>query len=107
MTFRNETEFCDAVIDLALLEGLLVHHCRPARTAKGWATPIQGSKGFPDLAITGRRGFLLRELKADKGRVRPEQDDWLDRLTSADVDAAVWRPTDWPDTIHAQLKEIR
>lgn len=107
MTFPNEATFTDAVIELCARLGLLVHHCRPARTAKGWATPIQGAPGFVDLVIVGSRGVLLRELKTETGRVRPEQDAWISRLARSGANVAVWRPSDWPDAIHAELKAIR
>ncbi len=106
-TFANEQAFTDAVIELARLRGLLVHHCRPARTAKGWATPIQGDKGFTDLVIVGSRGVLFRELKTESGRVSPEQNEWIGRLARAGANVAVWRPTDWPHLIHAEIKAIR
>lgn len=106
-TFATEQEFTDAVIELCALRGLLVHHCRPARTAKGWVTPIQGNKGFTDLVIVGSRGVLFRELKSESGRVSPEQDVWIGRLARAGSNVAVWRPADWPHLIHAEIKAIR
>lgn len=109
----NEDDLLNAVVDLARLMGILVHHCRPART-KGpdgkdrWVTPIKGDKGFTDLVLAGRRGVLFRELKTQKGRLSPEQNTWLARLTSARQDAATWRPSDLTDgRIHKELKEIR
>jgi len=51
-------------------------------------------KGWPDWTIRGPRGVLFRELKSQRGRVEPEQQEWLDALTAAGADAGVWRPED-------------
>lgn len=48
--------------------------------------------GFPDWVIAGPRGVLFRELKKQRGRVTPDQQEWLDALTAAGMDAGVWRP---------------
>ncbi len=49
-------------------------------------------KGWPDWTIRGPRGVLFRELKSQRGRVEPKQREWLDALTAAGMNAAVWRP---------------
>jgi hypothetical protein len=49
-------------------------------------------KGWPDWTIRGPRGVLFRELKSQRGRVAPEQQEWLDALAAAGMDAGVWRP---------------
>ena len=51
-------------------------------------------KGWPDWAIRGPRGVLFRELKSQRGRVEPEQREWLDALAADGADADVWRPSD-------------
>lgn len=55
--------------------------------------------GWPDVALVhpkhGR--FLVRELKAERGRVSAEQRDWLDALKNAGVDVGVWRPMHYLD----------
>ena len=51
-------------------------------------------KGWPDWTIRGPHGVLFRELKSQRGRVEPEQREWLDALTAAGADAGVWRPED-------------
>ena len=103
----SEDDLLRAVVDLASLYGILVHHSRPARTARGWATAIVGHKGLPDLILVGGRGVLIRELKSAKGRTTPEQEEWLSRFRLAGQDAAVWRPRDWPARIKEELEAIR
>jgi hypothetical protein len=98
VTFPSEAVFQRTVLDLAKHLGLLVYH--PHIT-------IRDEAGFPDLVIVGTRGLLFRELKTEKGRVRPEQNEWIGRLARSGADVAVWRPSQWPHDIHAELKAIR
>ena len=35
--------------------------------------PIWDKRGWPDLAIGGRRGTIFRELKTEKGTATPDQ----------------------------------
>jgi VRR-NUC domain len=65
--------------------GLLRYHTHDAR---------RSPKGFPDLVLCGPGGVLFRELKTQRGIVRPEQQQWLDALAAANADAGVWRPAD-------------
>lgn len=69
-------------------------HWRPALTAKGWRTPVQGDGvGFPDiLLLRGSQGIAL-ELKSDTGRVRAEQLAWLDAFRATGWTATVVRPS--------------
>ena len=50
--------------------------------------------GYPDWTIVGTGGVLFRELKTQRGKVSPEQQQWLAALTAARQDADVWRPED-------------
>jgi hypothetical protein len=47
----NERDWQSRVVGYARLRGWLVNHARPATTAGGWRTPVQGDPGFPDLAL--------------------------------------------------------
>jgi hypothetical protein len=52
---------------------------------------MSGDPGFPDLVLA-RGGVVLHvELKSEKGKVRPEQSEWL-----AELGGEIWRPSDWP-----------
>lgn len=68
----------------------------------------RSTHGFPDevLVHPARRLLLFRELKAEGGRVRPEQIAWLDALVAAGSDAGVWRPSD-VDAIEEILVQAR
>lgn len=93
----SEADFQAAVIDLARVNGWRVVHFRPARTEQGWRTPVAADgKGFPDLVCCGRGRVIFVELKSQQGRIRPEQQQWLDSLQAVGAEAYVWRPSDWP-----------
>lgn len=81
MTPRNETEFVDQIVELAILHRYAVCHFRPARTHGGWRTAIQGHAGFPDLVIAKNGRVLFRECKFGKGQLSSEQLDWARQLS--------------------------
>ena len=87
------------VIDLAHLQGWLVHHTRPAQNRRGqWGTPIQGDKGFPDLVLVRRPRVIFAEIKSQKGAPSAEQTGWLLELAGCPgVETHIWKPSDWPD----------
>ena len=106
MARLTEKCFIAMVLQLAKLCGWRVAHFRPARTATGWRTPVQGDgKGFPDLLlIHERRGALLvAELKVGRGKVTADQDAWLAAFEAAGVPAYLWSPAEW-DQIERVLK---
>jgi len=91
----TEADFLAQVIDLARLLGYRVAHFRPAFTARGWRTPVQGDgAGFPDLVLVGRGRVIVAELKRELGSVTPDQSSWLAAFAAAGVEAHVWRPRD-------------
>lgn len=104
----SEDDLLTAVLDMARLFGLHVAHFRPAKTERGWRTPVQADgKGYPDLTIVGG-GVLFRELKSDRGQLSAEQVTWSARLKSAGADFAVWHPTDLRSgRIERELRALR
>ena len=95
--FDLESHYQSAICTLARKLGCLVFH--PQNVKKSVA-------GFPDLTIVGKRGFIFREVKLQDGRVSPAQREWLDKFTAAGADADVWRPSDWPERVTAELRAI-
>lgn len=86
----SEAEFMRQVVRLAGLFGWLVYHTHDSRRSQA---------GFPDLTLAhpGRGELVFAELKSARGRVRPEQQAWLEALRAAGQRAYLWRPGDWPE----------
>lgn len=89
----TEAECQQTIVEAAKLLGWRVHATRTAQTAKGWRTPVQGHRGFPDLVLACHGRLLFVELKRKPNRVEPEQQAWLDTLSHAGADVhVVWVP---------------
>jgi hypothetical protein len=98
---EDERAFQKAVIDLARTLGYKVAHFRPAKTSKGWRTPVAADgKGWPDLCIVGRGRVIFAEIKVGKNQLTDEQRAWLEHLRDCDQVAWCWRPEDWDLIIH-------
>jgi hypothetical protein len=88
----SEEELQTAVTHLATLYGWRWYHVYDSR---------RSNPGFPDLVLTRRGRLIFCELKSQRGKVRPEQQDWLndldevERKTGGLVVARLWRPSDW------------
>jgi hypothetical protein len=82
----SEAKLQQAILDLVRWLGLLAFHSTDSRR--------DTSAGFPDLVICGQGGVAFRELKAERGRLRPEQSDWITRLRQGGANVDVWRPAD-------------
>ena len=91
-----------AILDGLMKTGWRACHFRPARTAGGWRTAVQGHVGFPDIiGIHPVRGIVAIECKSDKGRLTDEQNAWKQWFESVEdrwpgaVEYRVVRPVDW------------
>ena len=107
----TEKELQSTVIGWAETYGWLVYH----QVDMGFQDPTTGKwkhsrrigPGFPDLVLVHpKRGRLIfAELKAEKGKLKPHQQEWLDALDNARSKdkpghthmVAVWRPSDLDD----------
>ncbi len=100
----SETEFLGQIIQLARLCGWRCAHFRPAKTEKGWRTAVQADgAGFPDLVLVRHSRVIFAELKSEKGKVSPEQKEWIEALKITGNMMEIWRPSDW-DRIEEALK---
>lgn len=102
----DEATFQRMVVEVARIHGWRVAHFGKARTVRGRTiTPtMYDAAGFPDLVLAHPEGAVMfRELKTDKGRLSPEQTEWLALLFRADADVGTWRPKDWTQIV-AQLR---
>ncbi|WBB94245.1 hypothetical protein [Verrucosispora sp. WMMC514] len=92
---REEDNLLGAAFDVAKHRRLLAFHPLPAQFSDGrHVTATQGDTGWPDAVFAGPGGHIIREFKATKGPVKPEQKRWIDTLAAGGADVAVWRPGD-------------
>lgn len=95
----KEAHLQGAVIDMCRLFGVAWYHSYSSRRSVA---------GWPDLALCGSRGFMLRELKTATGRLTAEQQQWGLTLRAAGVAWDVWRPADLHSgRIQCELEAIR
>ena len=78
----TEKQFQSHIVRVAKMRGWLVYHTFDSR---------RSAPGFPDLVLVRER-VLFRELKTDKGRVKPAQKAWAEGLEKAGSDYKLWRP---------------
>jgi hypothetical protein len=92
----SEAAFQRNVVQLARARGWIVAHFRASLNQRGqWQTAVSGDgAGYPDLTLVRER-VVFAELKAEDGRVRPEQTVWLTTLAATGAETYVWRPRDW------------
>ncbi len=95
----TEAQFQNTVVAMCKLLGVASYHPYFAR---------RSAAGWPDLALCGDNGFLLRELKTEKGRLTRDQEEWGFKLQKAGVDWDVWRPDDlMSGRIQRELQAIK
>jgi len=83
-TWGTERQLQDAIKQAALANGWLFYHTHSS---------IRSDPGFPDCVCVRGGSVLVFELKAQKGRVSPQQRAWIDALNRPPVIlAAIVRP---------------
>ncbi len=92
----RERDWQQTVLDAARLLGWLCYHTHDSRRSE---------PGFPDLVCVKDTEILFIELKNERGKVRPEQERWLEALSNgAGMKVMLARPDDWPE-VERVLKE--
>lgn len=91
----SEAAFQRQVVQLARLLKWRVYHTLDSRGS---------AAGFPDLVMVRNGRLVFAELKAQTGRVRAEQYEWLADLggvKAANVGVYLWRPADLQEIAEA------
>ena len=95
----SEKDWQIQVLDLAQNCGWKAYHTFDSR---------RSNPGFPDLVLVRGVQVLCLELKTEKGVVSDAQQEWIDKLDKAKrVEAAVARPSNWPDIERALTSRAR
>jgi hypothetical protein len=91
----NEAQFQAQVIQLARMNGWRVFHPKKMQGRDGtWRTALTGDNGWPDLVLAhAKKGLIVAEIKADRGRLTQDQHAWLTALAPW-AEIHVWRPAD-------------
>jgi hypothetical protein len=82
----------------AVSERDLTAYVRDLAKAFGWRryhtwTSIHSPAGFPDEVLVRPPRLVFAELKSASGRLKPEQDAWLEALRQVPgVETYTWRP---------------
>ena len=85
----SEKDFMESIVQLARNTGWMVYHPYDSRRSE---------PGFPDLVMTKPKRLVIAEIKTEKGKTTPAQDQWLSTLrTARGVKVKLWRPSDWPE----------
>lgn len=83
----TEKQFLAQVLELAALCHWRAYH--------SWIS-IRSAQGFPDLVMVRLSRILFVELKSERGRVSPAQQEWLNDLAlTGKVEVEIWRPSNW------------
>jgi len=89
----SEKDFQKIVVNIALTNGWWQYHNPDSR---------RSASGWPDLTLIREPEIIFVELKAEKGRIRPDQQIILDKLSACGLENHIWRPRDL-DKIHGRL----
>ena len=83
----TEADLREQIRDLARYTGWRCHFT--------WSS-IHSPKGFPDLVLasSSRGRIIFAELKAGRGKLTWEQEQWLQALRDCGQEVHVWRPGD-------------
>ena len=84
----TERDFQATVLELATLLGWRHYHVPDSRRSEA---------GWPDLALWRPPRFLLAELKTERGRVRPIQQQTIEELKQCALEVYIWRPSNWSE----------
>jgi len=95
----------EQIIELAHYHGWRVAHFRPARTEKGWRTPVSADgKGFPDLVLLRDKRMLVIECKGFRGYPSKDQRAWLEAFRKIPcISVMVVRPALTMDAVEKLL----
>ena len=82
-------------------------HFRPAINKRGhYQTALSGSPGWPDIAATNGKVFMVIEVKSEKGVLSAEQLIWRVMLENSGVEYWLIRPSSVDEFIR-RLQEVK
>lgn len=101
-TALTERQWQDWVASLARACGWRVSHFAGGWSSRGFRTACRyDGQGFPDLVLAHpvRERVLFVELKAGRGKLSEQQEEWRDTLRLSGAEYRLWRPEDEADVV--------
>ena len=93
----TEDQFQTSVIQVAKDTGWMLFHDYDSR---------RSTAGFPDLVMTRNGRTIFAELKSQRGRIRPEQKEWIAELEKTNgIEVYLWRPSDMDDVVEVLMRQ--
>lgn len=94
----SEAAFQSSLIETAERLGWKVAHFHDSRreVRPGVWVGDRRAAGFPDLVMVRGQRLLAVELKKDKEKLKPAQEEWMRVLRNA-CEAHVWTPSQWDE----------
>lgn len=92
----TESQFANTIEQTLTMFGWWWFHSRPLMRQDGtWRTAYSGCDGAPDypLVLRGNRALMI-ELKADDGKLLPEQYFAMCQGVEAGLEVYLWQPKD-------------
>ena len=89
----SEKLFMDQVMQIAKMNGWMIHHPTPHQVRPGVFR--SDGAGVPDLMLvsTTGRGIIWAELKTEVGKLTPIQRQWGNSIKANGGEYYVWRPS--------------
>jgi len=93
----TEADLREQIRDLCKLFGWKMYF-----TWKSYHSP----KGFPDLVLANpeQKRIIYAELKSEKGKLTPQQEEWLEALAACGQEVYLWRPVDFEGIVEVLRK---
>lgn len=85
----SEKDLAATVIEMARAYGWLV-----AGVVDQRVYARRFSAGVPDLMMVRGKRLVFAELKSQRGKVTPEQQEWLSALVVTGAEVYLWQPQD-------------
>ena len=100
-----EDDLLEAVMDTLAIRRAVGRDAIASHSRRSDAALVMGQPGLPDIIGVVGSTMIAWELKADAGRLRPEQWEWMHMLGGVDaLDVRTVRPSDLDELVDELLR---
>lgn len=101
--FMSATEICKAMSEKELQRNVIdLAKAFDWRVFWTWNS-IHSPQGWPDLVMLRKGRLVFAELKSEKGKLTPAQEETLEALKLTGHGVYCWKPIDW---VSGRIDEI-